>query len=66
MSRLLPWHPVSFFLCFFVFVPQRLYLYTHKILYTMKYYFYSLIVIALLLAASVSIHASKKLNYKIP
>lgn len=47
------------FLCFFVFVPQRLYLYTHKILYTMKYYFYSLIVIALLLAASVSIHASK-------
>ena len=28
----------------------------------MKYYFYSLIVIALLLAASVSIHASKKLK----
>lgn len=58
MSRLLPWHPVSFFVLF-VFVPQRLYLYTHKILYTMKYYFYSLIVIALLLTASVSIHASK-------
>lgn len=58
----MPWHPVSFFLCFFVFVPQRLYLYTHKILYTMKYYFYSLIVIALLLTASVSIHASKKLK----
>lgn len=58
MSRLCHGIPFRFFVLF-VFVPQRLYLYTHKILYTMKYYFYSLIVIALLLTASVSIHASK-------